>query len=151
MLGYFGSLEDKQIAEDGIETFAAIVNKGQVNDRDQQRYFWDLVFFDLRSNRHEAIRHFNKGLWESFQAADTVPVKYLPSEPIKVRLVREIADLNELLYGLGVVGAGIALSGLGFTLYARMQRPGPVTAGIYQEVTGANQLDSELIPVLVRK
>ncbi len=125
-LGYFGSLEDKQIDADGIETSAAIVGKGLDTVRNEQRYFWNIVFFDLRSERHQAKRSVNKGLWESSKVGNMVSVKYLPSDPASVRLTSEIADPNELFYWLGAIGGVIALAGFGFTLYARMERPGPV-------------------------
>lgn len=126
VLGYFGSLEDRQIDADGIETGAAIVGKGLDSVRNEQRYFWNIVFFDLKSERHQAIRSVSRGLWEVHKVGDMVAVKYLPSDPATVRLMSEIADPNELFYWLGVIGGVIALAGLGFAVFARMERPGPV-------------------------
>jgi hypothetical protein len=95
------------------------------NDRDHPRHFLNLSFSDRQGQRHEATRTVDKASWEARNVGDSLDVRYLESNPAKVRLVSEMGDPVELMYWLGGIGGIMALTGIGFIIYARRLRPGP--------------------------
>lgn len=125
-LGYWGSAEERQIRDHGVETMATIVNKGSDNDRDNARHFFNLSFTD--KTRHVATRNVDQALWDSMRVGERVAIKYLPKHPTRLRLVSEMRDPNEMFYWLGAIGGGLSLTGLGFMFLARIRRPGPASS-----------------------
>lgn len=119
--GVFAVMEEKKILETGTETNATIIDKGMKKVRRHERnrtkeeevHYVIVAFNDTANQQRQITRNIAVGEWKEYEQGQTVPVKYIPTNPSELRLGKELQkDPMQTGYILGGLGAVFAVIGL---------------------------------------
>ena len=106
---------EREIMRDGVFANATLVEKGHSSNRNSSSNYWlKYVFNDPHGVEHIRQAQVKWEQWRTFKDGDTLAIRYLPENPERNRLGREIDDawwVLPLVFG----GLGLIFGGLGWT------------------------------------
>jgi len=106
---------EREILSNGTFATAALVEKGHSSSRNSSSNYWlKYVFNDGRGVEHIRQAQVKWEQWRRFKDGDTLSIRYLPENPERNRLGREIDDAWWVLPAIFSI-LGVVFGGLGWT------------------------------------